>query len=360
MRTILAALVVMLFASEGFAASFDCQKASTSIEHAICMDKTLSELDGELGMLYSEALKGAGDQKLLRSEQRYWISAVRDKCGDTDCLTLAYRDRIAVLTGVDEPQPLSDAEIEQWEQHAKQGHSDSEHGEENDVVTSSVREEPRVESSVQPAPPEIIEDPSKVVADGTSEVSEGSTASSAPASTKVNKLIEDPKQLLKIILVAVLGSLVVLAILGASDRVVVFYNYTDAWWSISPLVFLMGSALIAKFLAPPGSAEFGATDTEKAALAVGAFGALIGVAFTMVNAVRYNKSILVGLPVGVGKIMISALMAVTFVGSFRAMFDSRRTARQTIGFALIVTLVGFLWKMLVNGERVYRRKGWSR
>jgi hypothetical protein len=325
------------------------------------MDSDLSNLDGELGKIYSDAIRGAGDPESLRSEQRIWISEIRNKCKNTDCLKIAYTGRITELTGESEPEPLSDKEMEQWESHSGQMNSDVREDRIQEAVVGTDATDSASADPQRAAAPQTRQEPGALATAAPPEVSVPSDAAKSPvARTSVDNLLENPKQLLKLVLVAILGSLVILAILGASDRVVVFYNYTDAWWSVSPLVFLLGSAVVANFLAPPGSTEFASTDTEKAALAVGIFGAVVGVAFTIVNAVRYNRSILIGLPIGLGKIMISGLMLVTFVGSFRAMFDSKRSTRQVLGFALVVMLVGFLWKMLVNGDRVYQRKGWSK
>ncbi len=63
------------------AASFDCQKASTSVERAICASPELSELDTTLGAHYSGAMaKLAPDQRdALRSGQRAWLQT-RNAC----------------------------------------------------------------------------------------------------------------------------------------------------------------------------------------------------------------------------------------------------------------------------------------
>ncbi|ELJ4857118.1 hypothetical protein RTU34_004277, partial [Escherichia coli] len=46
-------LASLLVASPGaFAASFDCQKASTAIEHKICDNERLSKLDEQLSSAY--------------------------------------------------------------------------------------------------------------------------------------------------------------------------------------------------------------------------------------------------------------------------------------------------------------------
>jgi uncharacterized protein len=63
------------------AASFDCQKASSKVEHAICDDKGLSAQDGLMGQLYSEVRESSSDEgaTALRHEQVEWLK-VRDAC----------------------------------------------------------------------------------------------------------------------------------------------------------------------------------------------------------------------------------------------------------------------------------------
>jgi len=82
------------------AADFDCAKASTNVEKAICADAELSSLDEQIGRAYREALRrGSSDeQSSLRSEERAWLKA-RDACGARDhaCLVDRYRERVAIL-----------------------------------------------------------------------------------------------------------------------------------------------------------------------------------------------------------------------------------------------------------------------
>lgn len=76
------------------AASFNCHKASTKIEHAICEDKWLSEKDGEMGRLYHKAMRHAN----IKHEQRDWVSHRNRNCGtNTDCLYDVTEKRIAEL-----------------------------------------------------------------------------------------------------------------------------------------------------------------------------------------------------------------------------------------------------------------------
>ncbi|MGP1965046.1 lysozyme inhibitor LprI family protein, partial [Citrobacter freundii] len=81
-------------------ASFDCQKASTEIEHKICDNERLSKLDEQLSSTYSIALKAnPGDADTLKTVQRQWIN-MRGKLTDDKALELAYLIQINGLKGL--------------------------------------------------------------------------------------------------------------------------------------------------------------------------------------------------------------------------------------------------------------------
>lgn len=76
--------------------SFDCAKASTFSEKAICTDILLGKLDGALGENYKYMLAsdiGDGARNDLKVTQRKWL-AERNKCTDNQCLASSYRKRI--------------------------------------------------------------------------------------------------------------------------------------------------------------------------------------------------------------------------------------------------------------------------
>lgn len=86
------------------AASFDCAKARTKVEHLIFGNSELSKLDDELGKVYSEDLKKYPDYvSNFQHLQRAWLEE-RNKCKSVDCLRSSYQKRIAQLTPKDEKQ----------------------------------------------------------------------------------------------------------------------------------------------------------------------------------------------------------------------------------------------------------------
>jgi uncharacterized protein YecT (DUF1311 family) len=85
------------------AASFDCARAATVIEHAICADAALARLDRQAAEAYQAALRNAYEptaQAKLRQEQRDWLAKRNTPCASgapAACLTKFYRDRLAAL-----------------------------------------------------------------------------------------------------------------------------------------------------------------------------------------------------------------------------------------------------------------------
>ncbi|MBP2302245.1 lysozyme inhibitor LprI family protein [Azospirillum picis] len=78
------------------AASFDCAKASTSVEKLICKTPSLSRADEELGAIYKQAVAVAVIAESVKKEQRGWI-ARRNECSSAQCLAEEYGTRLLVL-----------------------------------------------------------------------------------------------------------------------------------------------------------------------------------------------------------------------------------------------------------------------
>ena len=98
------------------AASFDCAKAGTPSEKAVCAAPTISALDGKLGDAFRAALKNHPDKAdALKLDQRHWL-ATRDDTAWTylsgglgkelvNVMAGQYRQRIEFLAGLDKGKP---------------------------------------------------------------------------------------------------------------------------------------------------------------------------------------------------------------------------------------------------------------
>ena len=94
------------------AASFDCAKAATVVERALCADPRLSALDERSVAAYGDAAQALGisdDERdplgaLLLQGHVAWTAA-KNRCGGAvNCLLQQYQRRIAVLTFQPDPQ----------------------------------------------------------------------------------------------------------------------------------------------------------------------------------------------------------------------------------------------------------------
>jgi uncharacterized protein YecT (DUF1311 family) len=104
MRASCIVLLGALLASPAFAASFDCARASTPREKAICASPRLSQLDDQLGAAYSKllAIVPTEARATVRQNERDWLRSVecpgnvgREALGD--CLALFWDKRVHLL-----------------------------------------------------------------------------------------------------------------------------------------------------------------------------------------------------------------------------------------------------------------------
>jgi uncharacterized protein len=78
------------------AASFDCTKARTASDRAICATPALSAKDDELARVFNQVKTPSNADSLL-AEERQWLAMRRACGGDQTCLSNWYDQRIAAL-----------------------------------------------------------------------------------------------------------------------------------------------------------------------------------------------------------------------------------------------------------------------
>ena len=90
-------MVLLGSSSNLYAASFDCNKAATLVEQAICSNQKLSNLDQQLATMYKQALANSPNQEAIRERQREWLKWERNSCQDIACIKDAYLSRLTEL-----------------------------------------------------------------------------------------------------------------------------------------------------------------------------------------------------------------------------------------------------------------------
>lgn len=83
-----------LTASHIHAASFDCTKARSQVEHLVCDTPALSQQDETLAAIYKVAL---ANDPAARQRQVTWLRETRDRCNDAPCLAVAYQTQIQAM-----------------------------------------------------------------------------------------------------------------------------------------------------------------------------------------------------------------------------------------------------------------------
>lgn len=83
------------------AASFDCHKATTEVEKAICSNPDLSELDDRMSKVFAKILEVNSDPTSIKEEQRNWIRNTRNtSSGNPQVLKQTYEKRINELADI--------------------------------------------------------------------------------------------------------------------------------------------------------------------------------------------------------------------------------------------------------------------
>ena len=108
---VLPAALALAWLATAHAASFDCAKARTGVEKAVCVDPQLSEYDERIAAAYKRQLDewNGAIRAYVRNDQRHWLAEIRRiddhdsgidpacAAGDLPCLRREYRLRTDAL-----------------------------------------------------------------------------------------------------------------------------------------------------------------------------------------------------------------------------------------------------------------------
>jgi uncharacterized protein len=99
LKYLAAAAFLTVTATGTNAASFDCEKAGTADEKAICDNRALNDADVKMSTMFDLAVTmvAMGERDSLRAQQAKWLET-RSACkADVACLKTAYDLRITDL-----------------------------------------------------------------------------------------------------------------------------------------------------------------------------------------------------------------------------------------------------------------------
>ena len=140
----------------------------------------------------------------------------------------------------------------------------------------------------------------------------------------------------------IIAFIVVTILIGKSGKAVIFFDTQEllvalAMWLVWLLYFIV-------------------------LLITAGFSLVLGIK-TVQLSVKYNKSFLIGIPIGILKIFCAVLGAIFIVGVLHELIFPSRNQNHGIGcfvfFSFVLWLFGWITKMIVNGPIVYSKKNWT-
>ena len=149
------------------------------------------------------------------------------------------------------------------------------------------------------------------------------------------------------IFIAVVIAFVAMIVAGVKNKIVIYFDVNDLLISFAPWVSLFFGVFIAN--------GYENKIIGEGIAIIGVVSALFFLVWSMKLSITYNKSIGLGLFVGIFKILSSLLAIIIFIGQLRKIFGNR----SAFGAVVILGFFAWLGKKLINGEQVYINKGWE-
>ncbi len=116
---VLSVMALGAFSVSSEAASFDCQKASTFVEKAVCQDPVLSALDEKLSSAFDFALSNSSNPKALKKQEMNWLKTKRNTCQNNACLEKVYSQRIVELSQTDSSNVGISGQYERYDENGR-------------------------------------------------------------------------------------------------------------------------------------------------------------------------------------------------------------------------------------------------
>jgi len=199
-RLVVCFLLILSMQNGAIAASFNCnQPVLAAIDSLVCATPKVSALDEHLAITYKQAKESTGSRDSLKEDQLQWLSNVRNKCTDANCLELTYLARIDELNKTKLKVPSADS-IEVLRNPSSEDASTAQY------IPVPVQTNAS-ESNFSPKPEQFIS-------------SEGKETQSKPKSVESNRTSEYA-------IIAFAGVILLGVVLGFKQTITVFRDYND-------------------------------------------------------------------------------------------------------------------------------------
>ena len=307
------------------------------------------------------AARYADDPQQFMNESTQVLDQEIFQCRDSECIRIVYVDEIHRLQTI-ERNSIEAAAAWVPPTRDDQTNPDTQSPDAAMPRSTEMEEAPNWQPSESTEADPLAPDETSSASTSTHPSGQTGTDAKPPDATAGGKSAEKPKtrsfldQLAVLSLWAALGCVLLLMLLAATNHVVVFYDGLDVWWSFAPLLSLATGYMIARSIS---SEDAGTSFLE---ILVMGFAILVAAASTLINyhnAIRHNRSMILGVAIGTLKLAASSFTVLSVAGQLSRLSDSGSTRRERADAMLTLAVIGFVWWVLVNGQRVYEKRGWQ-
>ncbi len=153
------------------------------------------------------------------------------------------------------------------------------------------------------------------------------------------------------IALAVVISFIGMLLVGMNNKIVIYFDKRDFYISLMPWVSLFIGLFIASWFETPF--------IQNSFLVISFIAAVLFSVWAVKLSVIYNQSTLLGVFVGIFKVLCSLLGIVLLIGTLQKMFSKDSGLKDFIVGTILLGVFIWIGKKLINGEQVYRSKGWD-
>lgn len=163
-----------------------------------------------------------------------------------------------------------------------------------------------------------------------------------------------------ILIVLVVSAFISMLIAGANNQIVIFFDKKDFLVSLIPWgVILLGLMLVNTY-EDRGSLDFKHLSVKQSLiLYTSILLSVISLIWSIHLSIYHNRSITLGVLVGIFKVLSSLLATITLIAQIQKIFSDKSTTKDVLVAMLILGVFVWLGKKLINGEQVYLAKGWD-
>jgi len=162
------------------------------------------------------------------------------------------------------------------------------------------------------------------------------------------------------IVIAIVISFVAMLIAGTTNKIVIYFDASDFFISFMPCGSMITGLILLNIYQHEGNVDFNLlSEMQTFIWYVSISMSAIFFIWSIKLSIRYNRSISLGIFVGIFKMLSALLGAVVLVGQVGKIFSNDSSMKDALIAMLIFSIFIWLGKNLINGKQVYIAKGWT-